>query len=87
MAGKVTFGPFRDTFTAPPNEDVLGQARVGIYHLYIGKLNSSLRELFNEILQFTICKNRQRRTNRSHIDDGPPEVWTFSTLSLLPASC
>lgn len=54
VAGEVSFRPFWYTFAAPCDENVLGQTRVGICHLHVGKLHSTFGEFFDEIFQFTI---------------------------------
>lgn len=55
MAGEVALGPLRHTLSTPSNQNVLGQARVGILDLEKAELNLALREFVNEIGQFTVC--------------------------------
>lgn len=54
MAREVPLRPFRDTFTAPCDENVLGQARIRVCHLHVGKLHSPFREFFDEVYQFAV---------------------------------
>lgn len=55
VTGKVALGPFRYTLATPGDEDVLGQAGVGVGHFHIGKLDSTLREFFDQVYQFPSC--------------------------------
>lgn len=55
MARKVTLCPLRNTFTAPGDEDILGEASVRVFDLDVGELYSSFRELLDEIFQFALC--------------------------------
>lgn len=54
MTGEVALCPLRDTLTAPGDQYILGQTGVGINDLEVGELNSTLGELFDEIVQFTV---------------------------------
>jgi hypothetical protein len=49
MTGKIPFGAFWDTFTAPGNECVFGQARIRVFDLDICKLYPSVGKLVNQV--------------------------------------
>lgn len=55
VAGKVTLCPFRNTFTAPGDEDILGETGVRVSDLDIGELYSSFREFVDQVYQFALC--------------------------------
>lgn len=56
MTGEIALRPFRYAFAAPCDENVLGQPRVRVRHLHVGKLHPTFGEFLNEIFQFTICR-------------------------------
>ena len=60
MTGEVALGPLRHTLSTPSNQNVLGQTRVGILDLEKAELDLALRELVNQIGQFTVCPGAQR---------------------------
>lgn len=56
VACEVTFRTFWHTFPAPTDENAFRQTSVGVLDLHEGVLYSSIRELFYEVDQFTLCK-------------------------------
>lgn len=92
VTGEVSFRPFWYTFAAPCDENVLGQTRVRVCHLHVGKLHSTFGEFLDEIFQFTIYGVKAVNVEPITLKDiekenRPPVLWTFRTLSLLPVSC
>lgn len=47
MAGEISLSPFRHTFAAPADEDILGETRIRILDLDKGELYPSLGEFFD----------------------------------------
>lgn len=97
MGGEVALGSFGDTASAPSNQSVLGEARVGVLDLDKSELDTALVEVFDELGELAIymgkdtcqrivfprARSGARAKERGNL---PPVLWTFSTLSLLPLS-
>lgn len=56
MASEVALSPLRHPFPAPCDKHILREPRVRIHHLDIAELYLPLRELINQVNQFTIFK-------------------------------
>ena len=53
---EIAFCSLRHTFTAPGDQDGLGQARVGVLDFGEGELNAAVGELVNEVEELTLCR-------------------------------
>lgn len=55
VAIKISLGSFRHTFSAPRDEDILWESRIGVFHFHKSELNLALGEIFDQIRQFALC--------------------------------
>ena len=88
MAGEVSFCPLRHSFSAPSNQSILGQRCIWVFDFDESKLNTAVGEFVDQIDQITFY-TRTEHTLKARVGCGrhvPPVLWTFSTLSLPPAS-
>lgn len=54
VGGEVALGALRDTASAPGDEGVLGQTRVGVLDLDEGELDTALAEIFDQFFELAL---------------------------------
>lgn len=55
VAGEVSLGPLRHSFSTPSNEHALGESSVWVLDLDERKLDAPIRELFNQVRQLPLA--------------------------------
>lgn len=76
MACEVSLGAFRYAATAPGDEDIFGEAGVGVFHLDEGILDTAFAEVLDQVGQFSIWN----KVNKLYPCDSIPNSLTSGAL-------
>lgn len=68
VAREVPLGALGHATTAPGNQDILGQPRVGVLDLDVGELDTTLAEILNQVVELALWKLLENMTGNSDLN-------------------